>query len=140
LLVATAVSVLAFTVYPQRVYFDQGDQPYPEIPGLRRYYEQLESSRPQEFLAASRYLLGRGDAAGAQRVLLEYIGESEAYASSAEASARALDVRCLVFLLQKHEERCRLVAEGLRESGAADEARRLLEQADRIRARVEQMR
>lgn len=138
LLVAGVMSVLSFTVYPRRVFFDEAGRPHPQILSLRKYYERSESLRAQEFVLAARHAGKQGDKRAALEILERYIIEYQAFYREVSVEARGL--KTAEFLRRELRKRYLLVADALFELGETAMSKQLKERAMGIEKQLESRR
>ena len=142
LAVATGVSVLSFTLFPQRVEFGGDGRAYLQSSSLRSYYERSERLRPQEFVAGALYAFRKqSDKSKALQILDAYVREyKEFYDAVAPEARRLATPTCWVFLRRALRKRYLLVADVLHEIGETKMADQLLGKAKAIEQQLEKMR
>jgi 4-amino-4-deoxy-L-arabinose transferase-like glycosyltransferase len=142
LAVATGVSVLSFTLFPQRVEFGADGRTHLQSSSLRSYYERSERLRPQEFVESALYAFRKqSDKPKALQILDAYVREYQEFYNEVAPEARRLATpNCWVFLRRELRQRYVLVADVLREIGETKLADQLLGKAKTIEQQLEKMR
>ncbi len=142
LAVATGVSVLSFTLFPQRVEFGGDGRAHLQSSSLRSYYERSERLRPQEFVEGALYAFRKqSDKSKALQILDAYVREYQEFYNAVAPEARRLTTpECWVFLRRELRKRYLLVAGVLREIGETKMADQLLGKAKAIEQQLEKMR